>query len=177
MPYLFSPSTCIYLLINSNFSGIQAVWSKLKRHFTNPYLFKTPRKVQTKCLFLLLCLFKYVFCLCSPLGMLISPKQWATVILCYRHVTVSKNICRSLSLKSCIDLVLVPVIFSTSKNLKVSWGRWDVRSWICGFCVSLFQRTVQCSELYYNCFTGYNFKYASTKTFQSYMIRKYALVT
>lgn len=69
------PYTCIYLLINSSFSDIQAAWSKLKRHFTNPYLFKTLRKAQTKCPFLLLNLFKYVFCLCSPLGMLVSPKQ------------------------------------------------------------------------------------------------------
>lgn len=40
------------------------------------------------------------------------------------------------------------VIFSTSKNLKGSWGKWIMRSWVCRFCVSLFQ----CMILYYNCF-------------------------
>lgn len=56
-----------------------------------------------------------------------------------------------------------PVIFSTSKNLKASWGRWDVRTWICGSCVSLFQCAVQCSELYYNCLIAYDFKYAQQR--------------
>lgn len=41
-----------------------------------------------------------------------------------------------------------PVIFSTSKNLKGSWGKWIMRSWVYGFCVSLFW----CMVMYYNCF-------------------------
>lgn len=58
-----------------------------------------------------------------------------------------------------------PVICSTSKNLKASWGRWDVRNWIRGFCVSLFQCMVQCSELYRNGFMVYNFKYLQQRHF------------
>lgn len=41
-----------------------------------------------------------------------------------------------------------PIIFSASKNLKGSWGKWIMRSWVYGFCVSLFR----CMVLWCKCF-------------------------